>query len=190
MAISQRAIRSPELPVHLIETGGITEPLTGVIELNADERRAVAVFLGLVALESFAMDYRVEPLEKGRFVLTGKLHAELSQACVITLEPVPEIVDEPIEAELWPESQLQDEDAAPADEEKEFFDEQASADPPVPIIAGRADLAGFAIEILSTSMEAYPRRENAKFDWKDPLSGPDGRALKPFADLEKLKPKK
>ena len=189
MAISRRAIRSPELPVHLIETGGITESLSGVIDLNADERRAVAVFLGLVALDSFVMDYRVEPLEKGRFTLTGKLHAELSQACVITLEPVPEIVDEPIEAELWPESQLRDEDAAPAPEE-EFFDEQAPVDPPVPIIAGRADLAGFAIEILSTLMEAHPRGENAKFDWKDPLSGPDGRALKPFAELEKLKSKK
>jgi hypothetical protein len=34
-------------------------------------------------------------------------------------------------------------------------------------------------------MEAYPRKTDAKFDWQDPLSGPDGRALSPFADLEK-----
>jgi hypothetical protein len=185
MAISRRAIRSPELPVHLVETGSITEPISGCLELNGDERRAVAVFLGLITLDSFVMDYRIEPLAKGRFKLTGKLHAELSQACVITLEPVPEIVDEPIEAELWPDSQMRDEEIAPPEDDS--VEAQAPEDPPVRIIGGRADLAGFAIEILSTSMEPYPRRKDAKFDWKDPVSGPDGRALSPFADLAKLK---
>jgi len=187
MAISRRAIRSPELPVHLVETGSITEPVSGTLELNSDERRAVAVFLGLIDLDSFVLDYRIEPLLKGRFKLTGTLRAELSQACVITLEPVPEVVDKPVETELWPESQLQGDDTA--SEENEFFEEQLPDDPPVPIIAGSADMAGFAIEILSTAMEAYPRRKNASFDWKDPLSGPDGRALSPFADLAKLKSK-
>lgn len=185
MAISRRAIRSPELPVHLVETGSITEPISGTLELNGDERRAVAVFLGLITLDSFVMDYRIEPLANGRFKLTGKIHAELSQACVITLEPVPEIVDEPIETELWPESQMRDEEISR--DEDELVGEQIAVEPPVGIIAGRADLAGFAIEILSTSMEAYPRKKDAKFDWRDPVSGPDGRALSPFADLAKLK---
>lgn len=187
MAISRRAIRSPELPVHMVETGGITEPISGTLELDGDQRRAVAVFLGLIALDAFKMRYRIEPLAKGRFKLTGEFHAELSQACVITLEPVPEIVDETIEAELWPESQLQDDDQLSQD--NEFFEDQIPEDPPIPIVAGRADLASYAIEILSTSMESYPRTKNAKFDWKDPASGPDGRALSPFAELAKLKSK-
>lgn len=187
MAISRRAIQSPELPVYLIGTGDITEPISGSLELNSDERLAVSVFLGLIRLDSFILNYRIEPLAKERFKLTGTLRAELSQACVITLEPIAEIVDEAIEVELWPESQMQEEETLSP--EKEFSDEQIEEEPPVPIIAGRAELAGFAIEILSTAMEAYPRRENAKFDWTDPASGPDGRALSPFAELEKLKSK-
>ncbi|MBX2805599.1 MAG: hypothetical protein KTR19_06485 [Hyphomicrobiales bacterium] len=185
MAISRGTVRPPELPAHLIETGSITEPISDVFELNSDERRAVEVFLGLVSLKSLILNYRIEPLSQGRMRLTGKFHAEFSQACVITLEPVPEIVDEPIDAELWPEAKIQEEERS--FEDAEVTDDAGLKDPPVPIIAGRADLAGFAIEILSTSMEPYPRRNNAKFDWKDPLSGPDGRALSPFAELKKLK---
>jgi hypothetical protein len=183
MAISRRAIGSPELPVHLVDTGSIIEPISGRLELHGGDLRAVAVFLGLISLDSFLMDYSIEPLEHGRFKLTGKLHAELSQACVITLEPVPEIVDEPIETALWPDSQMRDEELSPPEDDD--VEPAPLEEPPVRIIGGRADLAGFAIEILSTSMEAYPRKTDAKFDWQDPLSGPDGRALSPFADLEK-----
>lgn len=187
MSLSGRATQPPELPVHLIETGRITEPISGSLELNGNERHAVAVFLGLVGLDSFILNYRIEPLANERFKLTGTLRAELSQACVITLEPIAESIEESIEIELWPDAQIREEETQSA--EKEFFAEQIDEEPPVPIIAGRADLAGFAIEILSTSMEAYPRNENAKFNWKDPASGPDGRALSPFAQLDKLKSK-
>lgn len=181
-------MQSSKLPVRTIDIGTIIDTHTGHIAFDNEEREAIATLLGLSSLDSLRMDYTITPLANDRFGMSGRFVAELSQPCVVTLEPVSEVIDEAIEAELWPSEQIED-TGAPEAAEDEPAEQALPDEPPIPIVAGKADLAAYAIEILSTTMTAYPRKENVEFDWQDPASGPEGRALGPFAELGKLKTK-
>ncbi len=185
MAADRPGVHAPDLPVFIFHAGAVEEPVSGEITFDADERARIATFLGILSLDEFTFAYEIAAASNGRLSLRGKITARLTQSCVVTLEPVSETVDEAVEAELRPLEQLED-DEPPQDAPETIV---TLDEPPIPITDGDADLAAFAIEILSTSMTPYPRKTGAEFDWRDPAGGPGGAASGPFAELARLKPK-
>lgn len=185
MGMPDKASKAPSepLPLRELNLGSLAEPFSTSIVFDEDERAAIAAFLGVVGIDALRLEYTVTPIARERFQLDGSLTADLTQSCVITLDPVPETISEKVEAELWPEAQI-DEDEA----ENDPAEDNELEEPPLPIVDGKTDLAAFAIEIVSSTMAPYPRKTGAEFNWVDPASGPDGEALSPFADLKKLKP--
>jgi hypothetical protein len=155
--------------------------LSGRIEANAEERAALTEFYRVDDIASLALDYGLDPLPSGRYRLTGKLEARLTQLCVVTLEPLPETISEDVSIELWPEHLL--EGAETALDPQELLE----SDPPEPIVNGRFDLGHLTAELFASAINPYPRKEDAEFDWTDPKAAADEGALKPFAALARLK---
>lgn len=169
---------------HVISTEQISSNgLSGRIEADEAERQKIAELLGLVELTSFTLDYSISPLGKSRFELTGNLTADVTQECVVTLEPVRADIKEDILLEFWPENQLSQFASDRPEEGAEL-----APDEPEPIVEGQMDLGTLAYEYLSAALDPYPRKEGAAFDWQE--EGDSGSAepvSKPFAALEALK---
>ena len=146
---------------------------------SEDERASIAKVLGLLSLTGLRASYKIDRLAGGGYRLHGSVESDLAQACVVTLEPVPEHIEESFDTEFWP-------DVAPIEGEQE-----------VSVLDGRdverlehgeIAVGRIVFETLSAALDPYPRREGVEFDWQDKAaSAPEKNS--PFAALGKLKNK-
>ena len=74
------------------------------IEATRAERAAIVDLLALEALDALSFDYSIVPTGNNRFVLEGTIGARVTQACVITLDPVETSPSLPVKAVFWPEA--------------------------------------------------------------------------------------
>lgn len=119
---------------------------------NAEECRLVAARLELVALTSLAFSGRLEHGPRtGVLILRGRLEADATQRCVVTLEPVPAHLDVEIERYfvLGPEAEVEEILISPDDEE------------PEPLDGSWLDLGEIAVEELALALDPYPRAADA-----------------------------
>lgn len=150
------------------------------IEANADERAALAVRYGIVAVDAFRADIRLRRLAGGRVLLDGRFSADVVQTCVVSLEPVPAHVEEDFSLTYADE---RTEDGA------EVVVALAEADPPEPIEDGIIDLGEAAAEHLALALDPFPRAPDVVFRVEDgPEPEPPPKA-NPFAALSALKKK-
>lgn len=148
---------------------------------TADEREAVARVLGLLSCPSLEASYVITPSGAGHYRLSGKLRAQVEQACVVTLDPVISAIEEDFQAAFWPE-----EDIAPPQGGVLDLDEAAE---PQPIVGNQIAVGRVVLECLAESLNPYPRKPGAEFDWQD-AAGAGGKPESPFAVLANLKTKR
>jgi uncharacterized protein len=96
---ADRAVLSRTVRVDDIRGGA-----SGEIAVTKAEMDAIAGMLDLVALEGLTFNYRLDHGGGGRVHLTGRLHANVTQTCVVSLDPVEANLDVPVEVEFWPVS--------------------------------------------------------------------------------------
>jgi uncharacterized metal-binding protein YceD (DUF177 family) len=154
------------------------------VEASRSERDAIASLLDLVELEAFRFAGRFHFGGEGRLLLEGTLTARPTQTCVVSLEPVESTIKVPVMIEFWPEARI-DALARTADEATSH----GILDWPESIVEGKIDLGPLLYETLATSLDPYPRREGASFEWREAPEGAEARerADSPFAALSKLK---
>jgi hypothetical protein len=153
-------------------------PATGRhLDLVADERvrAAVAKLAGLIALPRLAAHFDVSPQGGGGLHVVGRVSATVGQICVVTLEPIENEIDEPIDLVFAPVS-------APSLEHGGGEVEIAIEDAPEPLVGGRVDLGAIATEYLVLGLDPYPRKPDAVFH--APPSGDDSEHA--FAALAAL----
>lgn len=154
-------------------------------EASAAEREELCRELDLVSCDSLSVEYRITSLAGGRYRMTGVLRAALTQACVVTLEPLPETLAEPFDIELRPAGDDMDE---PDDTGSEGDEHAILSQPDIePIENGRIELGRIAYEIVASALDPYPRKQGVEFDWTDPKATGGSDVEKPFAALAKLK---
>jgi uncharacterized metal-binding protein YceD (DUF177 family) len=167
---------------RILKADEIKDGESGEIVANEAEIETIAGLLDLVRLGGLSLNYRFKHGGGGRLHLTGRLKADLTQTCVVTLDPLDTTVDIPVEIEFWPEGLL---------ETPKGGDEPASVialDAPEPIVGGRIDLGRVAYETFATSLDPYPKREGVSFDWSQEEPGEAQEAKTgPFAGLAALK---
>jgi uncharacterized metal-binding protein YceD (DUF177 family) len=150
----------------------------GEISATEAEKTAIAVLLDLKALDTLTFTYRLRQGGNGRLHLSGRLNARVTQTCVVTLEPIQADLDVPVEAEFWPQELI--------DSLENRTETHDALDWPEPIKDGKIDLGPLIYETLATSLNPYPKRKGASFDWsQEQGEGPSG--IGPFAALEALK---
>ncbi len=160
-------------------------PDTGLqrdIEADPATRQAMAELAGLREISLAQAQFLVTPTRGGRFHVGGRVQARVGQTCVITLEPVSNDIDEPIDLVFAPPEQipvLSDLVDEAADSEVEL------PDPPEPIVNGQIDLGRLATDALFLAIDPYPRREGAVFEAPVVAVDPEDH---PFAALKALRP--
>lgn len=149
-------------------------------EATADELTELARSLDIPAFQQLRVSYEIKPSAKEHFALKGQISANLLQACIITLEPLATEIDETFAVELRP-AELENETG------NTNGDLEILTLPDVePIVDEQIDVGALIYEIVSASLEPYPRKSGAEFDWNDPAQD-DLAASGPFAALAKLK---
>lgn len=148
---------------------------TVTIEATPAEREALASFFKLPAIAVMTATFRVEPWGRGGARVTGVVRGELTQTCVVSLEPFPATVDEPVDVRFSPEAAV--ESRIPTKETVLLADE----DEPDPVIDGKIDLGALAQEFFALGLDPYPRKPGAAFE-QGVESAP---ADSPFAALAK-----
>ena len=156
------------------------------------ERAAIVEALDLTQCFSVSAKVTVHARAGGRYVVTGRLLADVEQACVVTLEAVSQHIDERFQGEFCPQADL-----AAAGPVEAHFDADAD-DEPIAIIDGQLDVGQLVFENLALAIDPFPRAADAEDVRLE--RGPSGptktadavteRAPNPFAVLAKLKPGK
>lgn len=156
-------------------------PETGLhrdVEASAVEREAIARLAELRSVASAAASFDLVHAGDGRVHVTGRVTAQVRQTCVVTLEPVDNVVDEAIDLMFMPPEQIRDL-ADLIDDEGEADD----SDPPEPIERGIIDLGRVATDALYLGLDPYPRKPDAVFEQPAPAGDGDEH---PFAALKAL----
>lgn len=157
-----------------IPDGGLRETR----QASEAERVRLAEALDVLVCRKLSSELSIRAIGKGHYRLAGKVAAELTQACVVTLEPVEQTAEGTFDVEFWPPGGL------PQSSEEEI--EALSAAEVEPIEHGRIDAGRIVFETLSAALNPYPRKPGAEFVADDAeAAGPS--ELGPFAALRKLK---
>lgn len=136
--------------------------------------------LDILAVERLKVDYRLEPLARGRYRLTAQIEARVRQACVVTLDPVVSEINEAVDVEFRPASAIQ----TPGAEEQTILD----APEHEPIDGQRLAVGRVIVETLAAALPAFPRAADAELEQNE--AGPaEGGTANPFAALAGWKPK-
>ncbi len=116
------------------------------------ERTALARRFGLKALDMLEADLKLKPISRGPVIqVQGILRAAAVQTCIISLLPVPAAIEEAVDVRFGPP------ELDPVDVELSLED----IDPPEPFDDGKIDLGELAAQILSVSLDPFPRAPDA-----------------------------
>lgn len=146
---------------YLIEESRAGTDITDLaISPSAEETAALCKRLNLLALEGLSAHLKIERLSGGMVVhVKGRMSANVTQACVVSLEPVPSRVEE--EFEGWFADQDNAVMLAKARRERQNADGEApmleEKDDPEPIVNGHIDLGELVTQYLSLALDPYPR---------------------------------
>ena len=150
------------------------------IEADPVAREAMAEVAGLREILSAHAALDVTPGSGGRVHVGGHVRARIGQTCVVTLDPIENEIDEPIDLIFAPPEQIP-QLADLVDETLEIGAE--IPDPPEPIVNGVIDLGRLATDALFLGIDPYPRRPDAVFEPPVVAADPEDH---PFAALKAL----
>ncbi len=170
-------------PLHWMfaETAIGSEGLAETRSASAEDRALIARELDILSCEALTARFEIKPGPDRRFFsVSGVAEADVTQACVVTLDPVAARLSEPFAAEYWPAATLEAKPAAAGDDARDVE----------PMEHGIIDVGRLVFEHIAMALDPYPRKPGAEFAWKDPKAAEGEAESHPFAALERLKPKK
>lgn len=174
-----------DLPLTHIYNLGRLGNAGDAVRFSADTEQlaAIARWSGVLSLESFTVAIDIKKLGPTRFGLGFKVTADVTQACVVTLEPVAAHLETGFARELHFTGQIRRK--LPADESgADLVLDSAEEEGPEEIESLHYDLAGPALEEYVLALEPYPRAPGVEF--KAPEEGLEAPES-PFAVLKGLK---
>ena len=151
-----------------------TNPVTE-IAANSDECIALARRFDLLQLDAFTARVTLEVSSPTTIVVSASYVAQVSQACVVTLEPVSACITERFERRFV---------CAPVSGLAEVTVDPMADDPPEPWDGGAIDIGEMVAEQMGLAIDPYPRAPGAVFR-NTPEKDYDARA--PFSALVALK---
>ncbi len=113
-----------------------------------EECAALAARFGILSLDSLTAELQLAVEEEGTVRAGGRIAASLAQACIVTLEPVAQQVDQQIAFRLLP----------PGREPQDGPDDLDEIECP----DGVADLGEAVAEQLALALDPYPRAPDAE----------------------------
>lgn len=146
------------------------------IEAPDAARAAIATLAGLRGVRELTAVFDLTK-SGSKVHVSGHVHGRVGQTCVVSLEPMETVIDEPIDVDFaLPADGLVDAQGA---EPRHKADDEA----PEPLTGNTIDLGAIAAEFLVLAIDPYPRKEGAEF--APPAVEKEGHY--PFAALAALK---
>lgn len=177
----ETAWHAPLILAQVPETG-----LRVTIEADKTARAAMAQAAGLRHVTRASASFDIAPRAGDSFQVTGRVQGSVGQACVVTLEPLENEIDEAVDVSFAPQTVVQSGEAAGKRRGSDGNEEDEVRDPPEPIVKGQIDLGRLAQEFLFLGIDPYPRKDGAAFDVPETPPDPEDH---PFAALKELKGK-
>ena len=174
---------------YLIKVGHVSHnPLEVRIKADERERAGLAQLWDILGVEALSAELKVRRWKKDGIKVFGTVHAEVTQACVVTLDPVPEVIDEEVEEIFIPEGSPLARIAA--NDAGEILVDADGPDLPESFTGDEIDVGVFVAEMVAMSLEPYPRKPGIEFEGHIESDAADDRRPSPFAVLKNLKPEK
>jgi uncharacterized metal-binding protein YceD (DUF177 family) len=139
------------------------------VEATAEERAAIAVRLGIVAVGALSCRFALRRWEGATVHAEGSLSASVTQLCVVSMEPFDSEIREDFAVRFVPEGMESDE-----------IDLDAPDD--IPYAGAMIDLGEAATEQLALALDPFPRRPGAEMAGEALADGDN-----PFAALAALR---
>ncbi|WP_274424025.1 YceD family protein [Chelativorans sp. YIM 93263] len=131
---------------------------TITIDAAPSQRAEMSRLHDVLSVERFHAELTVRPWKKDGVRVTGDVEADITQACVVTLEPLAAHINEPVTALFVPDgSRL----ARMGRDEGEIVLEAEGEDPPEPFEGDTLDLGAVAEEFFALAIDPYPRKGGA-----------------------------
>lgn len=151
------------------------------LESTAGERAEIARAFGCLSVDELGAKL-ILTRHGSRLKLSGLLEAKLSQACIVSLEPVQSVIREPVAVTFAPPAPVRG-GKGRAETMSEEVIQMDVEDPPELILDGTVDLGTTMLEFFALALDPYPRKPGAEFSEK-PVKDD---AVHPFAALSRLK---
>ena len=158
------------------------------LEPDKRERKRLADEASVLSVEWFVAELVFKRWQVNVVSITGTVRANLTQECVVTLEPLQTTVHEEVDRTFVPEgSKLL---RPKLNNEGELIVDYDGRDEPEPFVGENLDAWEIAIEHFLIGIDPYPRKPGAEFTPLIESDGSDSLKESPFAALKGLiKPK-
>ncbi|GLK75697.1 hypothetical protein GCM10008171_09510 [Methylopila jiangsuensis] len=156
-----------------------TVPPEGIdvdVVATEEERAALAALNDAPEIGRLEAKLHARPFGVAGIAVTGRISAEVTRICVVSLEPFPTEVEETISVRFLPA------EALPQGQPGEEI-ELPEHDLPDPYADGVIDLGAVVSEFLTLGLDPYPRKPGAAL----PAGAGSGEGVSPFAALSRLK---
>jgi hypothetical protein len=131
------------------------------IVADDEQRTALASAHGLQAVGSFEAEFLVRSWKRDGVRIEGTVSADVTQTCIVTLEPLPAHVESPVSTIFVPEGSP----LARADYEGgEIVVDAEAEDIPETFTGGRIDAGALAEEFFALALDPYPRKPGVELE--------------------------
>ena len=164
-----RAVR-----VEAIPEGGLER----FIQADEAERFALARLNGVSTIGRLEAKFSLRRAGRGIVRVSGDVHAEATQTCVVSLEPLDVVIDEAVDVRFAaPAGDNQNRRSSPAAAAEDGAFTLSGEDEPDPIVDGMIDLGALAAEFMVLALDPYPRKPGVEFrppsSESEPPRGPE-----------------
>jgi uncharacterized metal-binding protein YceD (DUF177 family) len=170
---------------HRIKVGQVSHvPIELRITADEHDRAAIARQWDILGVQALTAELKIRRWKKDGVKVIGTVHAEVTQACVVTLDPVPEVIDEEFEETFVPEGSALA--RAPAKNAAEIVVDVDGPD--LELFTGdEIDVGSFVAEMAAMALDPYPRKAGVEFVEHVEGDAKADRKPSPFAVLKTMK---
>ena len=133
-----------------------------VVEADPAQRIALAEEHDLLSVERYRAELLVAPWKRNGVKISGKVVADITQACIVTLEPVAAHIDEPVDALLLPEQSKLGRQGF--DGGGEILLDAEGPDSPETFSGDTIDVGALAEQFFGLAIDPYPRKQGVSLD--------------------------
>jgi uncharacterized metal-binding protein YceD (DUF177 family) len=171
---------------YAVKVGHVSHnPIEVHVEADDRERKALAVLWKVLSLEELSADLKIRRWKKDGVKVFGEIRGKVTQACVVTLEPVQSEIDEEIDQIFVPEGSALA--RIPANDQGELIVDPDGPDLPETFSGDSIDIGAVVAEFAAMGLDPYPRKPGVEFQGHIETTEEKERKPSPFAVLKNLK---
>jgi hypothetical protein len=133
-----------------------------VVEADERQRAALATEHELLSVETYRAELLVARWKRNGVKVTGRVEADITQACIVTLDPVSAHIDEPVEALLLPEESKLGREGFEGG--GEIILDADGPDSPETFSGDFIDVGALAEQFFGLAIDPYPRKAGAAIE--------------------------